>query len=50
MWTYYSIGDATFLVQVLNAVALVTQTGDFIAMARSELIHLVKNGVNQLRG
>lgn len=38
MWTYYSIGDATFLVQVLNAVALVTQTGDFIAMAKVGLL------------
>jgi hypothetical protein len=32
MWEIYSIGDSAFLEQVLNAVAMITGTGDFTSM------------------
>lgn len=38
MWEIYSIGDSAFLEQVLNAVALITGTGDFTSMVRIGLL------------
>ncbi len=38
MWTIYSIGDSAFLEQVINAVAMITATGDFTAMVRIGLL------------
>ena len=38
MWEIYSIGDSAFLEQVLNAVAMITGTGDFTAMVRIGLL------------
>ncbi|SET25679.1 conjugal transfer protein TraG N-terminal domain-containing protein [Thorsellia anophelis] len=34
MWHIYSIGDSAFLAQVLNAVAMLTGTGDFITLVK----------------
>ena len=38
MWEIYSIGDSAFLEQVLNAVAMITGTGDFTSMVRIGLL------------
>ncbi|WP_448205385.1 conjugal transfer protein TraG N-terminal domain-containing protein [Azospirillum sp. sgz302134] len=34
MWSIYSIGDAAYMERVLNAVAMITGTGEFSVMAR----------------
>lgn len=34
LWTIYSIGDGSFLYQVLAAVAMITATGDFVDLAK----------------
>lgn len=34
MWHIYSIGDSAFLEQILNAVAILTGTGDFITLVK----------------